>query len=53
MSTLHELERLRPAVFVYETALATLEPLAEAASSLRPDIERAVKLLHRAVRYAE
>ena len=52
LSTYHELDRLRPPKFVYESALATLEPLAEVASDLRPDLPTAVAQMQRAARYA-
>ena len=50
--TYDELERLRPPKFVYESALATLEPLSEVASDLRPDLPIAVAQLQRAARDA-
>jgi hypothetical protein len=53
LSTFHELDRLRPPAFVYESALATLEPLAEVASVLRPELPKAVELVRRLARYAE
>jgi hypothetical protein len=52
LSTYYELERLRPPKFVYESALATLEPLSEVASDLRTDLPSAVAHLQRAARYA-
>jgi hypothetical protein len=53
LSALHELERLRPPAFVYDSVLTTLEPLCEAASDLRPDLARAVAQLRRSARYVE
>ena len=50
--TYHELDRLRPPKFVYESALATLEPLSEVASELRPDLPTVVAHLQHAARYA-
>jgi hypothetical protein len=52
LSTVHELDRLRPPAFVYESALATLEPLADVAGALRPELWRAVELLRRLARHA-
>ena len=47
-----ELDRMRPQRFVYESALATLRPLARAAGSLLPEIEAAVRYLELAARAA-
>jgi hypothetical protein len=52
LPTYHELDRLRPPKFVYESALATLEPLSEVASELRPDLPTIVANLQHAARYA-
>jgi hypothetical protein len=53
MSTLHDLDRLRPPAFVYESWLTTLEPLAEVASTVRPVLLQAVEHVRRSARYAE
>ncbi len=53
LSVYNDLDRLRPPVFVYESALATLEPLAEAASDLRPDLAPAIARLRRSARFVE
>jgi hypothetical protein len=53
LPALHELDRLRPPAFVYDSALATLEPLCEVASELRPDLVQAVAQLRRSARYVE
>jgi hypothetical protein len=46
-SAYRELDRLRPPPFVYESALATLQPLAAAAGSIRPDLSQALVQLER------
>jgi len=51
LATIHELDRLRPPEFVYDSALATIEPLSEVASSYRPRLAEAVSLLRRSARY--
>ena len=51
LQTFRQLERLRPPGFVYESVLSTLEPLAQVASYLRPDLAQAVALLRRAAEY--
>ncbi len=51
--TFYELDRLRPPAFVYDSALATLEPLCEVASDLRPDLAQAVAQLRRSARYVD
>jgi hypothetical protein len=53
LSTLHELDRLRPPAFVYDSMLTTLQPLCEVASDLRPDLVQAVVQLQRSARYVE
>jgi hypothetical protein len=53
LSTLHELDRLRPPAFVYDSMLTTLQPLCEVASDLRPDLAQAVAQLQRSARYVE
>ena len=50
LSVFHDLERLRPDAFVYESVLSSLQPLSEEASDLRPDLARAVAQLRRLVR---
>jgi hypothetical protein len=52
LPTYHELARLRPPKFVYESALATLEPLSEVASELRPALRSAVEFLQTTARQA-
>lgn len=47
MSTFHALDRLRPPASVFVSALATLEPLAEVASEIRPDLFQALALIRR------
>jgi hypothetical protein len=51
--TFHELDRLRPPTFVYDSTLATLQPLCEVASDLRPGLAQAVTQLRRSARYSE
>lgn len=53
LSVYNDLDRLRPPAFVYESALATLEPLAEVASDLRPDLVPAIARLRRSARFVE
>lgn len=53
LSAYNDLDRLRPPTFVYESALATLEPLSEAASDLRPDLIQAIAQLRRSARFVE
>ncbi|MGH8625649.1 MAG: tetratricopeptide repeat-containing protein [Gammaproteobacteria bacterium] len=53
LSAYNDLDRLRPPAFVYESALATLEPLSEAASDLRPGLIQAVAQLRRSARFTE
>jgi hypothetical protein len=53
LPTLHELDRLRPPSFVYESTLATLQPLCEVASDLRPDLAQAITQLQRSARYSD
>lgn len=53
LSAYNDLDRLRPPAFVYESALATLEPLSEAASDLRPDLVQAIAQLRRSARFVE
>jgi hypothetical protein len=48
--TFQELDRLRPPEFVYDSMLATLEPLSEVASDLRPDLMQAVVNLQRSAK---
>ena len=43
--TFKELDRLRPPLFVYDSTLATLQPLSEVAADVRPDLRRAVAQL--------
>ncbi|HLK79219.1 MAG TPA: hypothetical protein VKU77_36935 [Streptosporangiaceae bacterium] len=45
--TFKELDRLRPPVFVYDSTLATLQPLSDAAADVRPDLRSAVGQLLR------
>ena len=45
LSIFHRLVKMRPQDYVYESALATLEPLRDAASELRPELVPAVELL--------
>jgi hypothetical protein len=49
LSVFHDLERLRPDSFVYESVLETLQPLSDVASDLRPDLAIAVAQLRRSV----
>lgn len=44
--------RLAPRAFVYESHLATLEPLADAASDIRPELAEAVTLVRKAAERA-
>jgi hypothetical protein len=52
LATLQKLLDLRPPKFVYESTLDTLEPLAQAAADIRPDLAMAVTQLRRALDYA-
>lgn len=45
LSVFQRLVRMRPQASVYESTLATLEPLCEAASQVRPELLSAVELL--------
>lgn len=45
LPTFSELDRLRPPAFVYDSTLATLEPLCEVAAAARPDVRQAVAQL--------
>lgn len=53
LATLSGLDNLRPARFVYTSALETMRPLAEAAGGFRPDLFIAVERLSRGERYAQ
>ncbi|MBV9143519.1 MAG: hypothetical protein JO115_21840 [Pseudonocardiales bacterium] len=53
LSVYDDLDRLRPPAFVYESTLATLEPLSEVASALRPGLIQAVAQLRRSARFVE
>jgi hypothetical protein len=46
------LERLRAPRFVYDSWMATLGPLADVASAIRPELPAALALVERAARYA-
>ena len=50
LSVFHDLERLRPEPYVYESVLSTLQPLSDVASDIRPDLVKAVAQLRRYVR---
>lgn len=50
---INELDRLRPQRFVYESAITTLESLAEVASDVRPDLAAAVVRMRSLARYAQ
>jgi hypothetical protein len=52
LATLGKLIDLRPLKFVYESTLDRLEPLAQAAADIRPDLEAAVTQLRRVAEYA-
>jgi tetratricopeptide (TPR) repeat protein len=54
LDAFHALDRLRPRppTFVYESTLATIEQLSDAAGSIRPTLADAVNLLRRSVRYS-
>jgi hypothetical protein len=43
--TFKELDRLRPPSFVYDSTLATLQPLGEVAADVRPELEQAAAQL--------
>jgi tetratricopeptide (TPR) repeat protein len=43
--TFRELDRLRPPLFVYDSTLATLQPLSAVAGDVRPDLRQAVAQL--------
>lgn len=47
LHTFKELDRLRTPRFVYDSTLATLEPLSKVAGAMRPDLEQAVAQLAR------
>ena len=49
LSVFHDLERLRPDSFVYESVLNTLQPLSDVASDLRPDLAIAVAQMRRSL----
>lgn len=51
--TYRRLEKLHPAAFVYESTLATLEPLCKVAADLRPDLVQAVALVERSAGHRE
>jgi hypothetical protein len=53
MAAFRELDQLRPPKFVYDSTLATLKPLCEVASDLRPDLMQAVAQLERSAQYSE
>jgi hypothetical protein len=53
LSAYNSLDRLRPPAFVYESTLATLEPLSEVASDLRPGLIQAIAQLRRSARFVE
>jgi tetratricopeptide (TPR) repeat protein len=53
LSAFHQLDRLRPPAFVYDSALATLQPLCDVASGIRPDLAQAIAQLRRSARYSE
>lgn len=53
LAAYRELEQLRPPKFVYDSALATLQPLCDVASELRPELVQAVAQLRRSARYSE
>jgi hypothetical protein len=50
LAAFRELDRLHPPSFVYDSALATLEPLREVISGLRPDLLQAIAQLQRSAR---
>jgi hypothetical protein len=52
LATLQKLFDLRPLTLVYESTLDTLEPLAQAAADIRPDLAAGVTQLRRATEYA-
>ncbi len=45
LRTFNDLDRLRPPAYVYDSILATLQPLYEVAADLRPDLGQAVAWL--------
>ena len=47
LSVFYRLVKMRPQDYVYESALATLEPLCDAASEIRPELVSAVELLRK------
>jgi hypothetical protein len=49
-STVNQLARLRPPLFVYESWLTTLDPLADVAAGHRPGLRQATGLIRWAVR---
>jgi tetratricopeptide (TPR) repeat protein len=51
--TYRDLDRLRPPAFVYESTLATLDPLRKVAADLRPDLVQAVAQLERSAGHRE
>jgi hypothetical protein len=53
LDTLRMLDRLRAPRFVFDSALATLVPLSEVASEVRPELAQAVTQLQRSARRAE
>lgn len=53
LSAYNDLDRLRPPAFVYESTLATLKPLSDAASDLRPGLIQAIAQLRRSARFVE
>jgi hypothetical protein len=52
LSVFQQLVLMRPQDYVYESALATLEPLCEAASEVRPELVSAVELLKKAQEFS-
>jgi len=50
VNVLHQLERLAPPAFVYESWLTTLEPLAEVAGGTRPELVELVNQVRRSLR---
>lgn len=52
LPTVQQLEKLRPPQFVYSSWLSTLTTINAVASSVRPELQDAIRLLERAARYA-
>jgi tetratricopeptide (TPR) repeat protein len=51
MRTFRELDRLRPPPFVYDSTLATLEPLGEVTADVRSELEKAAAELRSSAEY--